>query len=398
MTSLRIVQLANFYGPTSGGLRVCVDQLGKRYVDAGHRVMLVIPGQRDDRHRVGRHTVVTLESPRLPGLGDYRAVIDVRTVREILRNFQPDVIELSDKLTMPRAIAPRAVTGGPRGPGTARHGPVSVLISHERFDAVIGSQLPRRLPVGRAVARLNRMALSRVDAVVCASQYAAQEFAALGVTQPVVRIPLGVDLDTFHPDRRLEAPPRNVDTPEVLYVGRLSPEKRPDLAIDTIRQLQARRQFVRLRIVGTGPLEGSLRRAAEGLPVEFVGQVTDRLQLARMIASADAVLSTGPHETFGLSALEALACGTPVVANPSGALRELMAIGAGIVAGQRPEGFAEALALLLLDDRTEQRRAARARAEQFGWQRTASSFMDLYQSLLTGGADPAPAEEHSSVF
>jgi alpha-1,6-mannosyltransferase len=184
----------------------------------------------------------------------------------------------------------------------------------------------------------------------------------------------------------------------VLSVGRLSPEKRPDLAIDTIRQLQARRQFVRLRIVGTGPLEGSLRRAAEGLPVEFVGQVTDRLQLARMIASADAVLSTGPHETFGLSALEALACGTPVVANPSGALRELMAIGAGIVAGQRPEGFAEALALLLLDDRTEQRRAARARAEQFGWQRTASSFMDLYQSLLTGGADPAPAEEHSSVF
>lgn len=129
-----------------------------------------------------------------------------------------------------------------------------------------------------------------------------------------------------------------------------------------------------------------LQRAAAGLPVEFVGPVSDRVRLATMIASADAVISTGPHETFGLAALEALACGTPIVANPAGALRELLVIGAGVVAGRTAEGFADALSLVLLADREVQRCVARERAEQFGWDRAGTAFLELYQGLIEGSS------------
>lgn len=393
---MRIVQLANFYGPNSGGLRVCVDELARHYVTRGHEVMLVVPGEADRREVTtvvgagsGHLTVVHLESPRIPGLGGYRAIVDIGEVRGLIREFQPDVIELSDKLTLPRAIAPRSKRSRPAS--NRSRSPAVVLISHERLDAVVGAQLPRRIPVGRATARLSRSVLERVDAVVCASQFAAEEFTRATTSVPVVRIPLGVDLETFHPDRRHGAPPCHDDVPEVLYVGRLSPDKRPDLAIDAVRRLLSRHRFVRLRMVGAGPMAPALQRAAAGLPVEFVGPVSDRVRLATMIASADAVISTGPHETFGLAALEALACGTPIVANPAGALRELLVIGAGVVAGRTAEGFADALSLVLLADREVQRCVARERAEQYGWDRAGAAFLDLYRGLTEGPSPIGPS-------
>jgi alpha-1,6-mannosyltransferase len=77
-----------------------------------------------------------------------------------------------------------------------------------------------------------------------------------------------------------------------------------------------------LVVAGDGPLRGRLERAArrKALPVQFAGFVTDPKHLATLLASADVVVAPGPVETFGLAALEALACGTPVVVSGDSAL------------------------------------------------------------------------------
>lgn len=380
---MRIVQLANFYGAHSGGLRTCVDALASRYVAAGHEVLLVVPGAADGVRVVDGRTVVTIESPHIPGLGEYRAVVDLAEVRRRISSFSPDVIELSDKTTLARAVLGRPVV--------CRDALVPVVaVSHERLDHVVAGQVRGRRLVRRITNRWNHWFLERSTVVVCASEYAADELRrpASACGTPIVRIPLGVDLETFRPchgHRRMPDRP-----PTLLYAGRLSPEKQPQRAVDTLRRLRSRGIPARLVIAGAGPLDAELRRAALGLPVEFLGHLADRRALADVMARADLLLATGPFETFGLAALEGLACGTPIVVPPSGALRELVALGAGMVAAPHPDGFADAAAALLIGDREAQRCSARARAEEFSWDRTAEMFLALHGSVSTGRPPVGP--------
>jgi glycosyltransferase involved in cell wall biosynthesis len=132
-------------------------------------------------------------------------------------------------------------------------------------------------------------------------------------------------------------------------LGRLSREKAPGLAIATVRELHRRDMPVRLDMVRDGPLAGALRSTAanERLPVELHGHLPDRAAVARVLATADAALATCPVGSFGLAALEALACGVPVVAADRGAAHELLAPGAGLAVTPRAEAFADAVRELL---------------------------------------------------
>src|SRR5690606_34834842 len=107
------------------------------------------------------------------------------------------------------------------------------------------------------------------------------------------------------------------------------PEKAPHRSIHALSALRAAGVDARLVVAGDGPLRGRLQRSARNLPVLFTGFVTDRNELAALLASADVALNPGPIETFCLAALEALASGTPVVAARSSALPELLVEGAG---------------------------------------------------------------------
>jgi alpha-1,6-mannosyltransferase len=97
---------------------------------------------------------------------------------------------------------------------------------------------------------------------------------------------------------------------------------------------------VRLVIAGDGPLRRAMERRARHLPVTFLGFLNHRVEVARLLASADVALAPGPHETFGLAALEALACGTPVVASRSSALAEIVQPACGRAVTDDPASFA----------------------------------------------------------
>jgi len=134
-------------------------------------------------------------------------------------------------------------------------------------------------------------------------------------------------------------------------------------------------------MVGLGRMEPALRQriARERLPVHLLGHIADRTRVAAQLAAADVALACGPRETFGLSVLEAMAAGTPVVVSDQGACRELIEPGAGAaVAGAR----AVAGAVQDLIARPSARLGARRRAEQFSWAATFAAVQDLELSLL----------------
>lgn len=355
---MRVVQLANFYGPRSGGLRTALHHLGAGYVAHGHQVVLVVPGDAPATENLASGVQrITLRAPVIPGTGGYRAV-DPWRVRALLDQLRPDRLEVSDRLTL-------------RGMGrwASEQDVPSVVISHERLDRLLEQFLvPNRQAVRTADWANRRMAAS-YDTVVCTTAFAREEFDRIGVTN-LAQVPLGVDLREFTPCRRDASVRRDLVRGAgtlMVHCGRLSPEKHVERSVDTVAELHESGYDVRLVIAGDGPRREALERRAAGLPVTFLGFVSSRQQVATLLASADVSLAPGPHETFGLAALEALASGTPVVVSASSALREIVAPGCGAAVDDHAPAFACAVTELMSDPEADRRAAARARAEEFPW-------------------------------
>ncbi len=360
---VRIVQVANFYGPRSGGLRTAVDQLGHGYVQRGHQVSLVVPGHRADEEMLpsGVHRI-TVAAPSIPWTGGYR-VADPRRVTDILRGLAPDALEVSDRLTL-RGL----------GPWARRRGAVAVMISHERLDRLLAQAMPRAW--ARAAADVaNARSAAGHDAVVCTTEFARAEFDRIGARN-VYRVPLGVDLDLFHPRRRDSAGGgrwRDGGGQLLVHCGRLSVEKHVERSIDACAGLLEAGVAARLVIAGDGPRRPALVRRAAGLPVEFTGFLQTRDEVADLLAAADVAMAPGPHETFCLSALESLAAGTPVVASRTSAVAEIVTADCGAITPNTAAAFTAGVRTVL--DLADARARARERAETFGWPATVEKML-----------------------
>ncbi|MFZ3304743.1 MAG: glycosyltransferase, partial [Mycobacterium sp.] len=94
-----------------------------------------------------------------------------------------------------------------------------------------------------------------------------------------------------------------------------------------------------------------------------------------LLASADVALAPGPHETFGLAALESLACGTPVVVSRTSALGEIITSDSGALADNNPAAIADAVRAIVSRPERHRRACARQRAEMFTWQRAAVGML-----------------------
>ncbi|MGO4428999.1 glycosyltransferase, partial [Streptomyces sp. MCAF7] len=154
-------------------------------------------------------------------------------------------------------------------------------------------------------------------------------------------------------------------------------------------ELRRRGGRAALVVAGDGPLRPRLEARAreEGLPAAFLGHVADRGALAALQASADVVLAPGPAETFGLAALEALACGTPVVVSELSALPAIVGP-AGATAADHGAAFADAVEHLLSRPEPTRRATARARAERYSWPEAVAAFLAAHDAPPACGGLP----------
>jgi alpha-1,6-mannosyltransferase len=242
------------------------------------------------------------------------------------------------------------------------------------MDRWLNQWLPARLPLVSMADRSNAGLARSFDTIVCTTSWAAEEFRRLG-TSNLATVPLGVAHEEFPP--RLDA--RRTDSVLLVMASRLSREKTPEIAVEAVRELVRRRVNVRLIVAGDGPMRRQLAARAAGLPIVWLGFVSDREELAALLRAADVALAPGPVETFGLAALEALACGTPAVVNWRSALPEIIGSSAGRVAAGSGFTFADAVEALLAEPEEELRRAARARAERFSWDVTVEGFLGVHE-------------------
>jgi D-inositol-3-phosphate glycosyltransferase len=208
--------------------------------------------------------------------------------------------------------------------------------------------------------------------------------------------PPGVDLTVFTPAFRSRSRAEHGVEPgtfHLLFAGRIQRLKGPQVLLKAAALLRSRRPDIRLRLTILGALSGSkdfdLKSLITASGMDDV--VTHRPpvhapKLASWFRSADVVVMPSYSESFGLVALEAQACGTPVVATRVGGLSQAVFHGRTglLVEGHKPEDWADVLEALYDDPATREDmgRAAALHAQGFGWQRTAAITLESYHAAV----------------
>ncbi|HEX2065524.1 MAG TPA: glycosyltransferase [Candidatus Thermoplasmatota archaeon] len=242
--------------------------------------------------------------------------------------------------------------------------------------------------------------LRRSDLVLAPSPSCAAELLAhCGEGLPPMHVhPNGVDTRRFHPRARSAAMRRRLapgDGPVVVSVGRLAREKDVPFLVDALAAARRQVPGLRLAIGGKGPeleriRQRVRRRGLEGA-VRFLGFVPDA-ELASVYASADAFASASPFETQGMTAVEAMACGTPVAAVHARGLADYVL--AGRTGTLWAPGDVEEAAWALVEAVNAPqsvRLAARRHAEAFSLERSTDQLEHLYRQAIGAEREVRPS-------
>jgi len=381
-SSLGVLDITEYFSDISGGIRTYL--LAKsRFVErhTGYRQVLVVPGPRDEVTGNDRSRVYRLRGPRIPLNPQYRLLLTSRTPRRIIETERPDLIEVGSHLLVPwiTRIANRRTKV-----------PV-IWFYHGHLPRLIAPD-HRAGPLQRILERGSWEYVRRIAAgcrvVLVASRYLERELGEHGVTN-VARVPLGVDLEHFRPDRRARAAylRGRLGVPEgrvALFAGRYAREKRLDLVLDAWGEIE-RRTGVRLVMVGGGPGEAGLRQHPYAPRVTWLPFETDREIFADLLAAVDLYVAPGPYETFGLSAIEAMASGVPVLSVDRGGVAErVLESGAGeTYPFDDVAGLVDSATALLARDLPALGATGRAFVERHhSWDVACTAIFETYRRLL----------------
>lgn len=378
---MRILDLNNLYSPTGGGVRTYHErklQWALRHPEVS--AALVVPAAQAGKLVAGN--TVRYEVPALSlGRSGYRLIVRPGPLRRVIADFEPDVIELGSVYVEPWLLN--------RIDPEGRYARVG-FVHADYPDTYVAPAVARAwAPLGRGALEQARAHAGRnygaLTATFAASEHVLDKLYGWGVRR-LFHTPLGVDLGQYSPSshdpifrRALGVEPTQR---LVVCVSRLAPEKGIDLLLEAWPHVQAR--DIVLAVIGHGPLQArvdAFAQTAHG--VRRSGFLADPAEVAQALGSADAALVLGQYETFSLTTLEALACGTPVIAPDLGGAGELVAR-----AGLQPFVAGDARSLAAAIDAVAPRAAgevARLRTwveASYGWDGVFDRHLEIYRRVV----------------
>ena len=371
---LRIAIVTEYYYPNLGGITEHVHHFAQELLAQGHEVKIITPEAGPfgrDVGEIAKNIIKIGQSVPIYSNDSYACVSIGRRLNEDLEktlttgNF--DIVHVHSPLTPTLPLL------------SIRYAPCPVVGTfHTHFNENIWMSLfsSKLMPYMEALAL--RIAVSPV--CVRSLERYFPEF-------PFVVIPNGIDVDWYNPKQ--DPIPSFADGFfNILYVGRFDPRNGLDILIEAFEILAAKYPRLRLIIIGYGPLEPAYRKMVPEWLKEriiFVGRVDE--ERPAYFRAAHVLCFPAKKGSFGITLLEAMASGVPVVTTDIEGFRFVMENGKhGLMVPEEEgvSGYVRALEYLIKNPeaREEMSQAARLRAEEFSWPRVAAKVLDNYYQIL----------------
>jgi D-inositol-3-phosphate glycosyltransferase len=386
----------------AGGLNVYVAELARRLGERGLKVDVFT--RRDTR-----------DVPDIVDINEHTRVIHLRAgpAEYVAKEALPSLIDefsaqLASHLDQHDLIHSHYWLSGQVGLQLKRSHGIPLVHTMHTMARVKNSNLSRDQPAESDTRERGEAAIVRSADVLTANT--PDEAAELcshyrARTEQIMIVPPGVDLHTFHPCNQPKSRAQfgvAQDIQVILFVGRIQPLKAPDVLIKAVAELirrdPTRRERLQLIIIG-GPSgsNGEWSRTLGPLAIDHgIEDMVDfrphsaRSELFRWYCVSDVVAVPSYNESFGLVALEAQACGRPVVAADVGGLRHAVRdhYSGLLVDGHDVRPWADALATILGDHDEMVRMGinAAAHAATFSWDNTAAATLQAYRTALLAAA------------
>jgi phosphatidylinositol alpha 1,6-mannosyltransferase len=367
---MRVAVVSESFLPTTNGVTTSVRKVLDHLRAEGHDAIVIVPAAGAPQEYAGFpvHQVPAIAYRQFP------VGLPHPMVARLIADFAPDVIHAAS----PFLLGAQAIAAA------GRQGVPSVAIFQ---TDVAGYARRNRLGAATKVAwRIVRRIHDGASLTLVPSSSSMTDLQAAGVER-LAAWGRGVDLETYHPRRRLDL--ATVALREQLaprgqtligYVGRLAPEKQ----VERFAELRGLPN-VRLAIIGSGPSQPSVERALRGMPVTMLGSLSGA-ELATAYAALDIFAHTGTEETFGQTIQEAHASGLPVVAPRAGGPIDLIESGTdGILyAPNEPNALRRAIEPLVDDAalRARMGEAGRRRVLGRSWHAICSELVGHYETVI----------------
>lgn len=353
-----------------GGVQECIFAIEAELIKRGHHAVIITPQPRNYEGPTPDNIIF------LGGSTDFRspfhttaqlsATVNIDRLEEVLEQEQFDLLHFHEPWV---PIVSRQIL--------SRSNTVNVATFHAKLPDSVMSKT-----IERVITPYTKSILKYLDALTAVSEPAAEYVRQL-TKQPIEIIPNGIDLTKYKPKRSSA-----MSAPTIFYVGRLEKRKGVKYLLMAFQKLQEQMPSVQLIIAGEGPERVRLEQMVEELNlhhVDFLGYIEESEKI-HLMQSVDLFCAPAMYgESFGIVLLEALACGTPIVAgsNPGYAsvLQERGSL--GLVNPRDTDDFARKLQLMLTDEelRKHWKSWAAKYVKQFDYGIIVDKYEQLYDQL-----------------
>ena len=375
---MRICMVTSVPMPPTEGIGYYVWNLSRFLVKQGNHVQIVTRKQRKrpfcevlERIRILR--------PRFYPIYPFHVFLHGLFVRRVVRCIEEEVDIFHIHTPLPPAIRsrkPRLLT---------IHSMMLADAKARKADSFIGFLKKLQAPIDSLV---EKELLGSCEGVTAVSIAAAENAnSLLPQNDRCIEVMWnGVDTDFFSPGKQADTEPDHL-----LFVGRLAPGKGVDDLLDALEMVAAKNSRARLSIAGSGPMwrriDSRIRRNALDRHVRLLGHIGSRKALRDLYRRSSALVLPSHHESLPTVMLEAMACGTPVIATSVGGVADVIENGINglLVPPRAPNELATAIERLTSDAGLRERLANAARSgveERFSWEVVGGRYLRHYQALV----------------
>ncbi|MEM4329666.1 MAG: glycosyltransferase [Candidatus Bilamarchaeaceae archaeon] len=383
---MKIAIVSDTFRPQKNGVVVFLEDFLPRLAKKTD-VVVIVPGQKNYlvKSRDGNITYYFLPSLPFPFYPGYRMAISSRTeIKKILEEEKPDVVHLHapvliglKALYISKSInIPTVITYHTHFPDYVSH--LSKGLLKGDFENIA------KLPVKKLI----KTVFSKANVVTAPTPALREELRSYGLPN-VEFIPNGIDFSKFKNSKKVNVRAKH-NIPKknkiVLYVGRISFEKKIDILLSAFKKVRATRENTTLLIVGTGPYLNDYVKLAKAMNLQdviFAGFVPDAY-LPSYYKIADVFASASDTETFGLTFIEAMFFGLPVVGVNKLGASDVIKKETGLLAEAGNAGdFGRCLSILLDHDNfaKELGKNGKNEARKYSIEKVTWDFMNIYKRL-----------------